>query len=82
MLPAVSIESRAGLEGLRRVGRVVALTLEVARRCVEGGVSTAALAAAAAGWTASTRHGSPTPHAEPTAVVTRSGTPLVLTSAG
>jgi hypothetical protein len=81
MLPAVSIESRAGLAGLRRVGRVVALTLEATQRCVERGVPTTVLAAAASGWTARAPHGSPTLHAEPTVVVTRCGSPPVRTSA-
>jgi len=45
---AVSIESDADLEGLRRVGRVVALTLAETRRAVEPGVSTAELDAVAA----------------------------------
>jgi methionyl aminopeptidase len=39
----VSIETDADLEGLRRVGRVVALTLAETRRAVEPGVSTAEL---------------------------------------
>jgi methionyl aminopeptidase len=39
----VSIESDADLEGLRRVGRVVALALAETRRAVEPGVSTAEL---------------------------------------
>jgi methionyl aminopeptidase len=39
----VSIESDADLEGLRRVGRVVALTLAETRRAVVPGVSTAEL---------------------------------------
>jgi methionyl aminopeptidase len=51
----VSIESHADLEGLRRVGRVVALTLEETQRCVEPGVTTAELDAVAAGVLA--RHG-------------------------
>ena len=55
MLPPVSIETHADLEGLRRVGRVVALTLEETRRSVEPGVTTAELDAVAAGVLA--RHG-------------------------
>ena len=55
MLLPVSIETHADLEGLRRVGRVVALTLEETRRCVEPGVTTAELDAVAAGVLA--RHG-------------------------
>jgi methionyl aminopeptidase len=55
MLPPVSIETHADLEGLRRVGRVVALTLEETQRCVEPGVTTAELDAVAAGVLA--RHG-------------------------
>src|SRR6185369_11322035 len=43
MLLPVSIETHADLEGLRRVGRVVALTLEETRRSVEPGVTTAEL---------------------------------------
>jgi methionyl aminopeptidase len=57
MLPPVSIESHADLEGLRRVGRVVALTLEETQRCVEPGVTTAELDAVADGVLA--RHGAP-----------------------
>ena len=53
--PPVSIESHADLEGLRRVGRVVALTLEETRRCVKPGVTTAELDAVAAAVLA--RHG-------------------------
>ena len=121
MLLPVSIETHADLEGLRRVGRVVALTLEETRRSVEPGVTTAELDAVAAGvlarhgarsapnlvhgfpaaicieptisagggallqdadgWTVRTRDGSLTAHAEHTVVVTRCGSPLVLTSA-
>jgi methionyl aminopeptidase len=51
----VSIESDADLEGLRRVGRVVALTLAETRRAVEPGVSTAELDDVAAAVLA--RHG-------------------------
>lgn len=52
---AVSIESDADLEGLQRVGRVVALTLAETRRAVESGISTAELDAVAA--TVLERHG-------------------------
>ena len=55
MLVAVSIESDADLEGLQRVGRVVALTLAETRRSVEPGISTAELDAVAA--TVLERHG-------------------------
>ena len=55
MLLPVSIESHADLEGLRRVGRVVALTLEETQRCVEPGVTTAELDGVAASVLA--RHG-------------------------
>ena len=48
MLHGVSIESDADLEGLRRAGRVVALTLAETRRAVEPGVSTAELDGVAA----------------------------------
>jgi methionyl aminopeptidase len=44
----MSIESEQDLEGLRRVGRVVALTLEATRAAVELGVTTADLDAVAA----------------------------------
>jgi methionyl aminopeptidase len=49
MLTAMSIESQADLEGLRRAGRVVALTLAETRRAVEPGITTAELDAVAAG---------------------------------
>jgi methionyl aminopeptidase len=55
MLSPVSIETHADLEGLRRVGRVVALALEETQRCVEPGVTTAELDAVVAGVLA--RHG-------------------------
>ena len=45
----VSIESQADLEGLRRVGRVVALTLAETQRAVEPGITTAELDAVASG---------------------------------
>jgi methionyl aminopeptidase len=51
----VSIESDADLEGLQRVGRVVALTLAETQRAVEPGVSTAELDAVASATLA--RHG-------------------------
>ncbi len=44
----MSIESQADLEGLRRAGRVVALTLREMRRRVAPGVTTAELDAVAA----------------------------------